>query len=193
MKPILKLTSNRSWKERRHRQWAKIYLEKVLAIQGGDNNEVLQAWRYGDALTRTGDDETRELLVEHLTNRQLSLNVRFWISKHILESLENNWKKVTEKWPEPWVDSHGSIQRGKGKLIISPEKSVDVQYSIWFNSAMTPAEKHSWGGTLIIFLGDVLNVDHAVLELENKQKGNVLFGSILGNSTTFTGTGPYPS
>ena len=183
----------RSWKERRHRQWAKIYLEKVLAIQGGDNNEVLQAWRYGDALTRTGDDETRELLVEHLTNRQLSLNVRFWISKHILESLENNWKKVTEKWPEPWVDSHGSIQRGKGKLIISPEKSVDVQYSIWFNSAMTPAEKHSWGGTLIIFLGDVLNVDHAVLELENKQKGNVLFGSILGNSTTFTGTGPYPS
>jgi hypothetical protein len=189
----IRATANRSWKERRHRQWAKIYLEKVLDVKGIDNSEVLQVWRYGDALTRTGDDETCEILLEHLTNKQLPPNVHFWIRKHIYEPLVDNWKKVTEKWPEPWVDSHGSIQRGEGKLTINSERSVDVDYSIWFNPATTPEEKHSWGGTFIIPWGEMINVDRAVLELENGHKGSVLLKNILGDTSTFIGTGSYPS
>ena len=187
----------RSWKERRHRQWGRIYLEKVLAVQGKNNDEILQAWRFGDVLTRVGDDETYQLLVEHLTQKQLPPNVHFWIGEQILEPLKNNWRKVTQKWPEPWTESSGALERGTGKLIIDADEITDIQYSIWLDSATTPRELHSWGGTMLFSLGFRafnLNKDTlSMIELEDGRKGKIYFEGSVGNTTTFWGTGAYPS
>ncbi len=37
--------AKRTWKERNHREWAKDYLARVLAVDGKDNKQVLQAWK----------------------------------------------------------------------------------------------------------------------------------------------------
>jgi hypothetical protein len=187
-------TAKRSWKERKHREWTKDYLEKVLSIDGKDNQQILQAWKYGDALTRTGDDETLEALSKYLQSEPLLPNMEFLLYDQIYKPLEQNWKKVTNKWPQPWFDSHGLLQRGKGKVIIDSKGAIDVEYSLWFNPASAPSEKASWGGTLMTNLWQLMvsrNHD-VVLELENSQKGRIVFTSTASNTTTFAGNGSFP-
>ena len=188
-------TAKRSWKERKHRVWAKDYLARVLAVDGKDNQQILQAWKYGDAIVRTGDDVTLEELDKYLRSETLLPNVEFWLSDQIYKPLEQNWKKVTNKWPQPWFDSHGLLQRGKGKVIIDSKETVDVEYSLWFNPASSPSEKASWGGTLMTNLWQLMvsrNHD-VVLELENSKKGRIVFTSTASNTTTFAGNGSFPS
>jgi hypothetical protein len=187
--------AKRSWKERNHRKWGKEYLAKVLAVNGKDNKEILRAWRYGDALTRTGDDEIIEILFDYLKTKQISPNVHFWLLEQILQPLQQNWKKVTDKWPQPWFDSHGLIQRGEGKVRIDSKEDIEVEYSLWFNPATTPAEKYSWGGTLLTNLWQLMAArDHEIeLELKNGQKGKIVLTGTIGNTTTFAGNGTYPA
>lgn len=182
-----------SYDARRRRNWAKTYLDRILSATGQDNSDVLNLWRYGDALSKVGDDEIRDVLHNYLSKNHLPSNIRFWIRKHIIEKLENNWKKVTQKWPEPWLDSSGAIERGTGRLTLPSTESIDVQYSVWLSPASTPMEKHSWGGNIVVFWGDVMNIDQATIELEDGRKGEIQFSGINGNTATFHGRGRYPT
>jgi len=187
-------TAKRSWKERKHRDWAKEYLTRVLAVDGKDNQQILNSWKYGDALARTGDDETLEELDKHIRSATLLPNMEFWLSDQIYKLLEQNWKKVTNKWPQPWFDSHGLLQRGKGKVFIDSKDAIEVEYSLWFNPASAPTAKASWGGTIKTNLWQLMisGTPKVILELEKGQKGTIIFTSAVGDTTTFAGNGPYP-
>lgn len=187
-------TAKNTWKERKHREWAKGYLTRVLAVDGKDNQQILNSWKYGDALTRTGDDETLEELGKHIQSTTILPNMEFWLSEQIYKPLEQNWKKVTNKWPQPWFDSHGLLQRGKGKVFIDSNDAIEVEYSLWFNPASAPTLKASWGGTIITNLWQLMmsGTSKVILELEKGQKGTIIFTSTVGDTTTFTGNGPYP-
>jgi hypothetical protein len=157
-------------------------------------NKYYNPWKYGDALTRTGDDETLEELDKHLRSATL---LPIWNSGYQIKSinqLEQNWKKVTNKWPQPWFDSHGLVQRGKGKVFIDSKDAIEVEYSLWFNPASAPSEKASWGGTMMTNLWQLMisGTPNVILELEKGQKGTIIFTSTVGDTTTFSGNGPYP-
>ncbi|CAG0941888.1 hypothetical protein BROC_01635 [Candidatus Brocadiaceae bacterium] len=183
--------ATRSWEERRRRLWAREYLTRLINLEGKDNSEILRNWCYGDALSQVGDDECAEILHGHLSHKPLPPNVRYWI-KHILEELEKNWRQTTQKWPEPWVDMRGAIENGSGKLILGPNKTIDVQYSVWRVPASSPDEKHSWGGMLSALSEPFLNFRTAIVELDGKRQGEIILRGSLNNMVTFQGTGKYP-
>jgi len=189
--PGIREAVHRSWEERRQRLWSREYLGKVMGVEGKDNSEVLRTWCYGDALSQIGDDECREILLDHVSGKPLPPNIRYWI-KHILEELETNWKKTTQKWPDPWADMGGAIERGKGRLISSSNKMVDMQYSIWQVPAVSPREKHSWGGVMIASFEHFLDLGKVFIELEGGRKGEILFTGFTGNTGTFFGASDYP-
>lgn len=162
-----------------------------MSVEGKDNLEVLRTWCYGDALGQVGDDECREILREHLARKPLPPNVRYWI-KYILEGLETNWRKTTQKWPNPWADMSGALERGDGRLISGPDKVVDIQYSTWRVPAASPGERPAWGGIMIASFEHFLNLDKAVVELEGERQGEIFLTGFMGNTATFSGVGAYP-
>jgi hypothetical protein len=92
--------ARRARDERRRRRWATEYLKRVLAVEGQTNAEILDQWCYGQALIQVGDDETLRTLKYDRPARPLPPNVKHW-RKQLIKGLEENWRKVTEKWPEP--------------------------------------------------------------------------------------------
>jgi hypothetical protein len=189
--PMVRNAAQRAWEERRGRLWAHDYLEILLRIEGGTNQEILDAWCYGDALSQIGDDDCQKILRQHLTNRVLPPNVRFWLGR-ILKQMEMNWKKITQKWPEPWIDMKGMIETGTGELILEKEH-VSIQYSIWGKMGAVPGDKHSWGGIVIAPVAHFIDLDKATIELSDKRKGEIVMNGFSGDTASFIGTGEYPA
>jgi hypothetical protein len=189
--PNVRQAAHRSWEERRRRLWSRVYLGKVMSVEGKDNFEVLRNWCYGDALRQVGDDECRGILREHVSIKPLPPNIRYWI-KYILEEFEKNWKKTTQEWPDPWTDMSGVIERGNGKLIVGSKKVVDIRYSTWRVPAASPGEKPSWGGTMMLSFWDYHNLDEAIIELEGGRRGKIILAGFMGNTATFLGAEAYP-
>lgn len=65
------------------------YLSAVLSVGSGSTDEILNAWRFGNALTQTGDDACIRAIQKHLGSNQLRPNVRHWL-RQILEGIENH-------------------------------------------------------------------------------------------------------
>lgn len=189
--PSIREAIRRSWEERRKRLWARDYLSRVMSVDGKDNGEILRTWCYGDALCQIGDDECRDMLREYVSKKILRPNVRYWI-ENIIDELEINWKKTTQKWPEPWTDMSGAIERGNGKLISGTNEVVDIQYSTWWVPAASPEDINNWGGTVISSFKHFLGMDKAVIELQGERRGEIILTGFLQNIATFLGTGPYP-
>ena len=148
------------------------------------------AWRYAEALSRVGDDASIEALREHLIENSLSPNVRYWIQR-VIKTLEKNWRKITKKWPEPWLAWDGSIAQGQGKAYISEDEFIEIEYSIWNQRAAQPTDRHSWVGSMWpIPFGQAKKVQR--IELENGTKGRILATEISNEHVVFLGTGSYP-
>ena len=191
--PKVRDAAQRIWDERRRRFLARDYLQILLDVKGETNREILRAWCYGEALGKIGDDESQMILQEYLSNQVLPPHVRYWLGR-ILKQIETNWKKTTQKWPKPWVDTKGAIETGTGKLVMAKGKELPVQYSIWRRMGAIPEEKHEWGGTIIVnFMHLMSNQDHAMLELGDGRKGEILFADWSGDIASFVGTGTYPT
>ena len=187
-------TARHSRDERRRRNWAREYLEKVLNVREGTNNEILHAWCYGDALSRTGDDETKLVLRNHISSVDLPPNVRHWLSS-ILDRLEKNWKKVTQKWPDPWQDIKGAIEQGQGKLIIIPGKATDVGYTLWKEPAIGPGKIGDWGGVILSTFDvaiQLYNIEGGIIETEDGRRGHFTVNAIMGETVVIRGTGHFP-
>jgi hypothetical protein len=99
--------AERTWKERRKRLWAEQCLSIVMNVKCQTNEEILAAWRYGEALVRIGDDSCIRALREHLSEESLPPNARYWIQQ-IIEKMQENWRKTTREWPEPWFAWEGA-------------------------------------------------------------------------------------
>ena len=88
----------RSQSERRERQYAEEYMEHVLSVR--EPEDVVPAWRYGEALARMGDDQALEIIEKRVSDSSLHPSIRFWLHR-IRENLKKRWDHVVEKWPEP--------------------------------------------------------------------------------------------
>lgn len=171
------------------RTWAEEYLRIIRRVSGHSNQEILDAWPYGEALTRIGDDSCIHRLRVHLSGSSYPPHVRYWI-RQIIKELEKNWRKTTQEWPDPWLPWEGAIERGKGRLAIYENNMVEITYSIWLQPTPTPSGKHDWGGA--IWATQAMELGHATIELEGGGQGKIDIQYISGGIATFVGNGPYP-
>jgi len=166
----------------------------VIEIKGLTNGEILQAWRYGEALARIGDDSCLRVLRRHLIEEALPPNVRFWVEQ-IAEKMKDNWLKETQKWPESWFAWEGAVEEGEGKIRDSTGKVLEVQYSVWSQPSSRPSgpPRSEWGGAAWPVPTSVaLQLDVEAIELDNGRRGRIIAKSASGNTVVFLGSGPYP-
>jgi hypothetical protein len=180
--------------ERRERVWAAEYLERVraVAMNGATNDDIMKTWCYGHALTQVGDDATERVLIQDLQTRKLPPHIRYWLQQ-IIKGISERWRKVTQKWPEPWLAMEGIIEEGKGEIEVSGGQELQVNYTLWQKPAATPSQKHAWGGTVwpVDFFGS-RNLDDFVLYLEDGRQLTALVTRISGLLITFIGQEYYP-
>lgn len=192
-KPVRE-AAQKAWEQRRTRLWARQYLSIVIETKGLTNGEILQAWRYGEALARIGDDSCLRVLRRHLSEKALPPNVRFWIEQ-IAEKIKDNWLKETQKWPEPWFAWEGAIEEGEGKIRDSTGKVLEIQYSVWSQPSSRPSgpPRSEWGGAAWPVPTSVaLHLDVETIELDNGRRGRIIAKSASGSTVVFLGSGHYP-
>jgi hypothetical protein len=182
--------AKRSWESRRALHWADTYLAKVTNVKDGSNDEILKAWCFGEALARLGDDESVRQLEEHAATAIYSPNHKYWL-KHLIAKTKENWKKTTGQWPEPWQTMPGTIEEGNGWFTASGHPDIQVKYTLWYQPASTPIEKHTWGG-YIFAEGLLLNRSRGVLKLADGRQSEIYFPVSIGQDANFLGMGLYP-
>ena len=188
----VRISVQRSREERRRRTWASEYLRVILNVTGISNQEIFEAWPYAEALAKVGDDSCIEALHDHLKQHNLPPNVHFWIIQ-IIKKLEQNWRKITQKWPEFWTDLKGALEHGQGRLHMQQGQAQNVSYTICIQPSTTLHEPSSWRG--IITAPDILfslSESEGVLELEDSRRGSILINHRSNSVADFIGTGPYP-
>jgi hypothetical protein len=139
--------ARRCVRERRTRLWADGYLEKVLAVRGRSNEEVLATYCYGQSLIQTGDEDHQRRLEQHLATPDLPPHVRHWL-RRIVDGIEKQWRKVTEKWPEPWLGWGGTVEEVDGALVFDDSDRCDVRFSLWRKGRVSMSDRYSWGGII---------------------------------------------
>ena len=145
---------------------------------------------------RVGDDHCLRLIRDHLrTKLDLPPHIRYWL-RYIAEEMAKRWRKVTEKWPEPWLQWQGAIEEGNGRAILEGERVVAVRYSLWQRPGVDPSEKHSWGGA--VWPEDVTTVfafveDEFTIVLEDGRQGTAVAASTSDRVVRFLGQGPSPA
>ena len=187
--------AERTWKERRKRLWAEQYLSIVINVKGQTNEEILAAWRYGEALVRIGDDSCIHALREHLSKESLPPNARYWIQQ-IIEKMQENWRKTTREWPEPWFAWEGAVKKGRGEAQVSGKEIGEIEYSIWSQPESALSERHRldrWGGAIWPIPPTLLEPGDGMIELEDGRQGRIIVKRIHGDTAIFVGTGPYPT
>jgi hypothetical protein len=76
--PSVRAAVERSRADRRDREWADLYVERLREVDPGSNAAILAAWPYAEALKRIGDESTSQQL-EVLVNLGNALNTRSWL------------------------------------------------------------------------------------------------------------------
>jgi hypothetical protein len=140
--------AGRALNDRRTRRWSRQYLEKVLSARGTGNECVLAAYRYGRALSRIGDDQDKRRLQQHLASEVLPPHVCHWVSQ-ILKGIDEHWRDVTKKWPEPWMGWEGTVEELDGEVFMTGEASWPAHLSLWRKSQVNPSAVGEWGGAVI--------------------------------------------
>jgi len=200
--PSVREAATRALSERRDRLWADEYVAKVLAVRGTGNDDVLEAYRYGQALVRLGDDEHERRLKDHLASVDLPPHVQHWLSR-LVDQIKKRWQNVTQEWPEPWLSWGAEVEELDGELVLDESKCVEVHFSLWRKMRTTPSGFTEWGGAvrsatqgLPPGLGKSLQVG---LRIEGRNEATAvvkwlrLKSSDTGRSVAVLhGSGPYP-
>jgi hypothetical protein len=132
-------------RSRLQREWAELYLDRVLSVASGSNQALLSAYRFGRALTKLGDDDSRRRLAFHIASNKLSSNVVHWLNG-LIKAIDNRWKQETRKWPEPWFASEGAVEELDGQVILQDGESYEAHFSLWCSWSTGPSETTEWGG-----------------------------------------------
>jgi hypothetical protein len=189
---MVREAAERAWLERRERLWGEDYLSHILGIEDTSNDSILAMWPYGQALGKVGDDACRQTLLAGLRDRPYPPHVRHWLYQ-IAEGIEKRWRKVTQKWPDPWLPWDGTIESTRGKLIYSSKKSIEVHFSLWQQTAPTPSQPSSWGGAAWPVALSLSQRGKAAMVLEDGRQGSIVQGGFSGEVVIFLGTGEYPA
>jgi hypothetical protein len=193
---IVREVARRARRERRERLWAEDYLSYIRETRGKTNEEILSVWRYGQALIQVGNDTCLRTIRADIKTRPLSPHMKHWL-RQILKDLDEHWRKVTEKWPDPWWPLEGAIEEGQGTIELIEGKDFPVRYTLWKQPAPTPSQKHEWGGAAWPIDMTALKIirDEFTLRLKDGSHGTVTTKCFSSQDQVvhFLGVGPYPA
>lgn len=196
--PAVRKAVERARQEHRERSWTSSYLARVRQGFGEDNAAQLEAWAYGQALARIGDDALSEEL-HQLADAFVAPHLHYWL-EDLAENVDKHWHDVTRDWNEPKLTAAGVIERYEAIAILSDGRELPIRVALWAHPAAEPTLTPAWGGT-----GSVASIDglgafmdtpneQFVLRLEDGREGQVgVDGVSFGGTVTFRGLGAYPA
>lgn len=187
-------------RERYEAAIAAQYLEKVLRVDGSKDNDVMDAYRYGRALEKVGDDATRRSLRSLPTSRKLPTHVRYW-RERMSKRIGKQWTKKTDEWPDPWTAEPGSIERMEGQIVLDDGQAFDAKMNLWIRNRTSPSKLGEWGGIVELVDSDnwhnLMNSDYVTLRVKNRRTARALISRQFSTSShdrrlTIHGTARYP-
>lgn len=193
--PSVREMASRAWQERREREWAAKYLSYIQAVDTEINDDLLKAWRYGQAIKQIGDDTCIQNLRNILMRDKLPSHIRFWLQQ-IVKETDERWRKVTSEWPKPWME--GAIEEGIGSLVLTNGQELSGQYSVWQQPGTQPLQPDEWGGMFLlekeIIQQEIIEQSgEFTLQLEDGRQGTALCRASTSSTIAFAGTGTYPT
>lgn len=173
--------------ERFERHWSQQYLEVVLKVKESDNRALLEAYRYGHALTKMGDDATIRCLKRHLERTHLPPHVNHWI-RSLIKRTTDRWRKISRSWPEPWFNWSGVVEELDGEIVLDSGKTFPAHFSLWRVSQTTPSNLGEWGGAVrppssaswVEFFG----ADTAIVRIPGRRESKIIVSSQFSTETT---------
>lgn len=186
---------------RRNRDWARDCLKHVLLVRTSDNQAILSAYRYGQALTKLGDDDIRRHLLRHAIDTRLPLHIVHWLSR-LVKAIDQRWIQETREWPEPWIASEGAIEELDGKIIQGDGGSCEARFSLWCRWASGPSDLSEWGG--VVYPADagsglgLFATGYVQIALPGRPAARALVSQQIASSNPahqtliIHGSGPYP-
>jgi hypothetical protein len=192
--PLVREAALSSLAESRERYWANTYLECLLDC-GSNNDDILSAFKYGEALSRMGDDGHRKKLQERLSKDDLPPNVRHWY-RLIVKEIDDRWKDVTRNWPEPWLSFEGRGEELDGNLTDETGRSYKAHFSLWKPSGDTPMEPEQWHGAFMLINPSEhpspFHEDFSIVIPGRSVAKAFVERAEFGGVSFFIGTGRYP-
>lgn len=191
----------RALDERRERRIATHHVE-TIEKQFNQNADVSDLYAVGEALTKVGDDEDERRLWKLLDSPDLKPYQRNWITS-LCKRIRKHWQEVTRKWPEPWIQLHGTISEKDATLRVGDEK-FPCKVQLWARFRKERSELSSWGG--FGTLDGQFGFKMTIIGFEGKEPELIIPGmptcpiilsqrweSDVGKSQfSFSGNGPYP-
>jgi len=190
--PLVREAISRAMSERRQRTWASDYLARCRNVYGKGNQELLAVWRYGHALTQTGDDKILAALQIDGTTLQLASHERRWI-QWMINAMQEQWKKTMTIWPKPWFSWGGELVDRTASLTTSSQATFNGRCSLYKRDAIAETNRHAyWGGAFWLTEAEsVPEKDTFTLNLSDGRQGQVtLVKAIHDEIWIVEGVGP---
>jgi hypothetical protein len=125
------------------------------------------------------------------------LNIQNWLAA-IVKDLENHWRDVTRKWPEPWLPWSGQLEEVEGTITFGG-KQFTTKLSLWYRRQEHPTDASSWGGGFatpsLVDLWRQFSAeqnDPIPIDIEGRRNADVWLSVAGDGKVLFVGTGPYP-
>jgi hypothetical protein len=189
-------SASRARNEARRRKWAVELIDLVRQPHADANERVLRCYAASRALANVGDDSDIEKLSEMLNEKEIAPNVHFWL-KQTRKLLEEQWKKTTSEWPEPWLPWKGAIERLEGALISGSEEYVGT-FTLWRREGFGQ-ELTEWGGSVLLqsqsggpklmFSGG----PRLTVRIPGRKEATAHITELGSSGTLLAGSGTYPT
>jgi hypothetical protein len=180
----------------KRRTWAAELWAEMIKPRTDPNDWVLSSYATGVAFAKIGDDVDLVHVEQASEDPRLPPNVRFWLSR-VAENLERQWKKTTERWPEPWKPWRGDLEHLQGTITIGDQSRV-VWMDLWHRRRRTQGEPSEWGGVVSIPQNDnahsIFNSDigEAAVDIPGRVSAQAVIVSFAANRIVLAGNGSYP-
>ncbi|MEW4565790.1 hypothetical protein AB1K70_24935 [Bremerella sp. JC770] len=185
--------------ERRQRQWAKDYLERVLESRNQGNEAISKSYCFSRAVAKIGDDEVIKRLESTIRNEILPPNVRKWLEK-IKRETERQWRQATKDFPEPWSHETGTLETKSCVIRVQDGSEYEGQVTLWRHQSQNISEPSKWGGSVQLYTSGAAKIifqEEPQLIVEGRKAKRIFVSSAGGNlfggiHLRFLGNESYP-
>lgn len=200
--PSVRAAARRETRAAQRRMWAAYNLAIVCRTRSDGNAWVIEAYRYGQALQHTGDDQSIEEINRLSNGSDLPPNVRHWL-RQVAKETEKNWRKIAESWPEP-IEAMGALEVVSGAVRVDAQVSNQVSVSLWQRFRQDRRQANAWGGVLSPRAGGDFQallfgeINRVTLEIDGRSPAEITITSTFASSdgvgrVVFLGNEKYPS